>query len=120
MIIEKKIFDIVFMHEAFEFLKGLDKKHSEKIMYNIRKTQLVHDPELFKKINDDIWEFRTIYEGLQYRLFAFWDKSNPSDTLVISTNGYVKKQNKVPKKQIQRAKMLQSIYFENKIKTSKK
>ena len=59
--------------EAFEFLKGLDRKHYEKILYNIRKVQTEHDPELFKKLNNDIWEFRTLYQGLQYRLLAFWD-----------------------------------------------
>ena len=32
-----KNFDIVFFDEAFEFLRGLDKKHYEKILFNIRK-----------------------------------------------------------------------------------
>ncbi len=32
-----KLFEIVFLEEAFEFLKSLDKKHYEKILYNIRK-----------------------------------------------------------------------------------
>jgi len=41
-------FDIVFLDEAFEFLKSLDKKHSSKILYNIRKAQSKHDPEIFK------------------------------------------------------------------------
>ncbi len=44
-----KFFEIVFLDEAFEFLKNLDRKHSEKILYNIRKSQLEHNPELFKK-----------------------------------------------------------------------
>ena len=51
-----KIFEIIFLDEAFEFLKGLDRKHYEKILYNIRKAQTEHDPELFKKLNNDIWE----------------------------------------------------------------
>ena len=66
-----KLFEIIFLDEAFEFLKGLERKHYEKILYNIRKAQTEHDPELFKKITDDIWEFRTLYQGLQYRLLAF-------------------------------------------------
>ena len=41
-------FEIVFLNEAFEFLRSLDKKHSNKILYNIRKAQQKHDPELFK------------------------------------------------------------------------
>jgi mRNA-degrading endonuclease RelE of RelBE toxin-antitoxin system len=64
----EKLFDIIFLSEAFEFLRNLDKKHYEKILFNIRKAQLDHDAELFKKLKDEIWEFRTLYQGLQYRL----------------------------------------------------
>ncbi|WP_345233529.1 type II toxin-antitoxin system RelE/ParE family toxin [Olivibacter ginsenosidimutans] len=64
-------FEIVFLDEAFEFLKKLERKHYEKILYNIRKAQIQHDQELFKKLNNDIWEFRTLYQGIQYRLLAF-------------------------------------------------
>lgn len=78
-----KLFEIVFLEEAYEFLKSLDRKHSEKILYNIRKAQIENDPELFKKLTDDIWEFRTLYKGLQYRMFAFWDKSDKTKTLVV-------------------------------------
>ncbi|WP_257213805.1 hypothetical protein [Sphingobacterium sp. 1.A.4] len=47
-------FEIIFLDEAFEFLKGLERKHYEKILFNIRKLQLENDPELFKKLNNDI------------------------------------------------------------------
>ena len=68
-----KRFEVIFLEEAFEFLEHLERKHYEKILYNIRKSQIENDPELFKKLNNDIWEFRTLYQGLQYRLLAFWD-----------------------------------------------
>ena len=58
-----KFFEILFLDETFEFLKNLDRKHYEKILYNIRKSQLEHNPELFKKLSDDIWEFRTNIRG---------------------------------------------------------
>ena len=96
-------FEIVFLNEAFEFLKSLDTKHSNKILYNIRKAQQKHDPELFKKLTDNIWELRTLYQGLQYRLLAFWDKTNDANTLVISTHGFIKKQSKVPDNEIDKA-----------------
>jgi phage-related protein len=101
-----KLFDIIFLEEAFAFLSALDKKHYEKILYNIRKAQTEYDPELFKKLTDDIWEFRTLYQGLQYRLLAFWDKTNLENTLVISSHGFVKKRSKVPDNEIQKAKQL--------------
>ena len=67
----EKHFEILFLEEAFEFLNSLERKHYEKILYNIRKSQVELDPELFKKLSDDIWEFRTLYQGLQYRLLHF-------------------------------------------------
>ncbi len=66
-----KHFEILFLNEAFEFLSGLEQKHYEKILYNIRKSQLELNPKLFKKLSDDIWEFRTLYQGRQYRLLPF-------------------------------------------------
>ena len=86
-----KRFEIIFLEEAFEFLKGLERKHYEKILYNIRKSQTENDPELFKKLNNEILEFRTLYQGFQYRLLAFWDKTSATKTLVISTHGFIKK-----------------------------
>ena len=56
-----KLFEIVFLEEAFDFLKSIDRKHYEKILYNIRKSQIVNNPELLKKINDELWEFRKLY-----------------------------------------------------------
>ena len=116
-----KLFEIAFLDEAFEFLRGLDRKHYEIILYNIRKAQTEHDPELFKKLNNDIWEFRTLYQGLQYRLLAFWDKTSTTETLVISTHGFIKKRSKVPGNEIQKAIGLRTKYFEEKqLKNNKK
>jgi len=109
-----KSFEIVFLEEAFEFLQTLDRKHYEKILYNIRKAQVANDPELFKKLNDDIWEFRTLYQGFQYRLLAFWDKESTSETLVISTHGFIKKQSKVPLNEINKAINIRNQYFAEK------
>lgn len=114
-----KLFDIVFLDDAFEFLSNLEQKHYEKIILNIRKAQTRHDSELFKKLKDEIWEFRTLYQGLHYRLFAFWDKTNSGNTLVISTHGIVKKTSKTPESEIQKAKQTRIRYFEDKEITNK-
>ena len=105
-------FSIIFLEEVLEYLKTLEIKHSEKIIYNIRKSQSKIDPELFKKLEEDIWEFRTIYQKSQYRLLAFWNKTDSENTLVIATNGFIKKQSKVPKNEIERAKRMRGKYFE--------
>jgi phage-related protein len=101
-------------------LQNLDKKHYEKILYNIRKAQLRNDPELFKKLNEEIWELRTLFHGLQYRMLAFWDKTDNENTLVVSTHGFVKKRSNVPDNEIQKAKQLRSRYFADKEKMKNK
>ena len=116
----EKLFEVVFLDEAFEFLCSLDRKHYEKILFNIRKAQINRDPELFKKLKDDIWEHRTLYQGFQYRLLAFWDKTDSQNTLVISTHGFVKKTSKVPENEIQKANQLMIQYFGNKQKIKNK
>lgn len=115
-----KLFEITFLDEAFEFLKGLDRKHYEKILYNIRKVQTEHDPELFKKLNNDIWEFRTLYQGLQYRLLAFWDKTSATESLVISTQEFIKKRSKVSDNEIQKAIGQRTKYYEEQQLKNKK
>lgn len=110
-------FEIKFMEDARQFLLSLDKRHSEKIIYNIRKVQNQQDSELLKKLKGDIWELRTLYGGIQYRLLAFWDKTDSGNTLIISTHGFIKKQSKFPDKEIEKAKQLRLDYFnDNSIK----
>jgi mRNA-degrading endonuclease RelE of RelBE toxin-antitoxin system len=69
-------FKIVFPEEAFRFLNDLDKKHYEKILFNIRKAQIEQDPTLFKKLKEDIWEFRTLYQGIQFVYLHFGTNQN--------------------------------------------
>lgn len=107
-----KYFDVIFLEQALGFLERLDLKTRQKIYYNVDKAKLGLDPKLFKKLTDEIWEFRTKYGGLHYRLFAFWDKTDKSETLVISTHGIVKKVDKVPKAEIQKAERIRKEYFE--------
>lgn len=116
----EKHFEILFLEEAFEFLSGLERKHYEKILFNIRKSQIELDSELFKKLSDDIWEFRTLYQGLQYRLLAFWDKTSTTDTLVVSTHGFIKKRSKVPNNEIQKAVNIRTKYLVAKQEKNKK
>ena len=68
-------FRVDFLEEAKDFLDHLDEKSRAKIIYNIWKSRSTNDKELFKKLQDEIWEFRTKYNKSYYRLFAFWDKN---------------------------------------------
>jgi phage-related protein len=104
-------FRVEFLEEAKTFLHELDEKPRDKIIYNIWKARSSHDKELFKKLQDEIWEFRTIFNKKYYRLFAFWDKTDQSNTVVISTHGLVKKTSKIPKSDIDRAEKTRERYF---------
>lgn len=107
-------FRVKFLEEAKEFIDKLDEKTRDKIFYNIWKARSTNDKELFKKLQDEIWEFRTLYNRTYYRLFAFWDKTEKTDTIVISTHGIIKKADKVSKSDIEKAKKLQELYFKEK------
>jgi phage-related protein len=107
-------FKVQFLEDAKDFLDNLADKPREKIIYNIRKAQMTKDKELFKKLNGEIWEFRTLYNKTHYRLFAFWDKTEKIDTIVISTHGLIKKTDKTPLGDINKAERLRILYFQQK------
>ena len=107
-------FKTLYTQEAIDFLKSLPLNVKEKVAYNIRKVAGgIIDPELFKKLEGtDIWEFRTFYNGVAYRLLAFWDTEN--ETLVIATHDFIKKKQKTPQKEIAKAERIKKNYFQNK------
>lgn len=110
------IFRLALLEEAKKFLQSLPPQAYKKILYNIdRVAGGERNKELFKKIeNSEIWEFRTLYNGIAYRLFAFWDTD--MNTLVVATHGIIKKTQKTPKKEIARAEAIMKQYFEIKNK----
>lgn len=112
----KPNFDIELLPEAIEYLENIDDKTREKIYYNMKKAQFVKDNELFKKLNDFIWEFRTLYNSRAYRLFSFWDTTDGKETLVVATHGILKKTQKTPPKEIKKAEEIRKQYLNKKTK----
>jgi phage-related protein len=126
-------FKVIFLTEAREFLLELDEKSRDMIIFNIDKSKIKNDKELFKKLKGEIWEFRTLYKKTYFRIFAFWDKTekiNPSpdnyrgelaqQTLVLATHGIIKKTGKTPEKEIEKAENIRLRYFELKNKRNEK
>ncbi len=111
---EKEVFKLVLLEEAFEFIESLSQAAADKIYYNIFRVRGgERNVELFKKLeNTDIWEFRTLYSKTAYRLFAFWDREE--ETLVVATHGLIKKTQKTPSKEIAKAERLRQEYFNEK------
>ena len=113
---EKKIIQVILSNEAEDFVRLQSLKVQQKITYNIRKLESgVMDKELFKKLeNSNIWELRTLFNGACYRLFAFWDTEIKA--LVVATHGIVKKTQKTPTKEIEKAESIRKESFNNKNK----
>ena len=110
----KTRFKVIMSSEADAFLDTLRQDVKDKIIYNVDKVANGYmDKDLFKKLDDtDIWEFRTLYKGIQYRLLAFWDTD--AETLVNATHGFVKKTQKTPRKEINKAEAVRILYFNSK------
>jgi phage-related protein len=107
-------YDIIFLEWAKVFLDSLDDKTRKKVIYNIWKSRAVNDTELFKKLDGNIWEFRTLFMTKQIRLLAFWDKTEKKETLVVATHGFIKKSQKTPKSEIEKAEKIRKQYFDAK------
>jgi len=109
-------FQTRFLEEAEKFIASLDQKAARKVFYNIDIAEQTNDPKLFKKLQKDIWEFRTVFGGKQIRLLAFWDKDSKTDTLVFATHGFIKKVDKVPANEIERAINIRNQFIKSKEK----
>lgn len=109
-------FQFVFLEDAKQFIQDMPKQAQKKVLYNIwRVAEGEKNKELFKKLgNSNIWEFRTLYNGIAYRLFAFWDTDEK--TLIVATHGIIKKTQKTPLKEIAKAEIVMKQYFETKVK----
>ena len=109
-----KKYKVIISEEVDRFLESVSPKAKNKIFYNINLVAAgVVDRELFKKLEGtDIWEFRTLYSGTSYRLLAFFDKAEQA--LVITTHGFIKKTQKTPQKEIERAINIRNEYFKQK------
>lgn len=107
--------DISLMDEARDFIRSLPEKTQKKVAYNINRVKGGEvDKELFEKLNEHIWELRTIFNGFKYRLLCFWDPYTRS--LVIATHGFVKKTQKTPRNEIAKAEAIRKDYLETKKK----
>lgn len=88
-------------YPAWEFLKTLDLADQKKmqVMFDrMAATGSIANRERFKKIEDDLWEFKSH----QIRMPCFF---KPGRKLYV-THGFIKKQNKIPKEEIERARRI--------------
>ena len=103
-----------------DFYSKQNNKVQEKIEYVfnlIRQVERI--PEKFFKhltTTSGLYEIRVEYQSNIYRIFCFFDKGK----LVVLLNGFHKKTNKTPKKEIELAEKLRKEYFHEKEKENGK
>ena len=82
------------------FLDALGPKQAQKVLWVLRAVKdLPRVPQqYFKKLEgtEDLWEVRAEFGGDAFRLLGFWD----SGRLIILTNGFAKKTQKIPEREI--------------------
>ncbi len=94
-----------------DFLDSLTEKQVEKVFFvlDLIETIDIVPRKFFKKLNstDDIWEVRVQYANNIFRLLGFYD----NDELIILNHAFVKKTQKIPKKEIKIAEQRKKDYF---------
>ena len=110
-VISKQIIIFAYLEEALSFIESIPKSAGDKLLEIVHRVELgERNSIIFSKLEGtEIWEFRTLYNKVKYRLFAFWDTQ--TDTLVIATHGIIKKTQKTPKKEIAKAERIRQEYF---------
>ncbi len=103
---------IIFHGEHFiEFYKTLDANVKSKFQYVlelIKQIKMVPKKFLAPMTGyEGLFEIRVEYQSNIYRVFCCFDKGN----IIILFNGFQKKSQKTPKKEIEKAMKLKNEYF---------
>jgi phage-related protein len=100
-----------------EFLDSLSGKAAQKVLWTL---SLLEDLEIvpltyFKKLTgtEGIWECRIQYVSNIYRIFCFFD----SHSVVVLTHGLVKKSQKTPHREIDKAESYRKEFLSRRKKS---
>lgn len=98
-----------------EFLESLPSKLRQKVVWVLKVIEQLQrvSTEYLKKLSgtDGLWEIRATHGKDAVRLLGFWDDNN----LIILTNGFVKKTDKIPQKEIALALQRKASYERRKL-----
>jgi phage-related protein len=99
-----------------EFLDSLGPKQAQKVAWVLQVVrELPCVPQQYlKKLEgtEDLWEVRAEFGGDAFRLLGFWD----SGRLIILPNGFAKKTQKTPEREIALAEQRRRDYLSRKKK----
>jgi phage-related protein len=108
---------IFFKHYFRDFFEPLNEKVKGKIdqvLFTVRLAERI-PTKFFRPMTsyDGLFEIRVEYQGNIYRIFSCFDDGN----LVVLFNGFQKKSQKTPRKEIDKAMRIKKEYFELKNKS---
>ena len=94
------------------FMSTLKEKEQEKVQYGLLllKTQDRLPSKFIKLIREGLYELRTEYGGNIFRVFFIFDEGN----IVVLFNGFHKKSQKTPQKEIEKALKIKEAYYAGK------
>lgn len=103
---------IAYEHYYKDFFDTLDAGTQEKVLYGLLllKTQERLPAKYVKFLKDGLYELRIEWQGNIYRIFFCYDEGQ----IVILFNGFQKKTQKTPNKEINKALKLKEEYYERK------
>ncbi|MDY5087913.1 MAG: type II toxin-antitoxin system RelE/ParE family toxin [Alloprevotella sp.] len=107
---ERKI--LVYKDYFLSFYRSLDAGAQRKIDYvlDVLKVQERVSERFVKYIREGVYEIRASHDGNIYRAFFIFDEGN----IVMLLNGFQKKSQKTPSKEIKRAIELKYEYYAGK------
>jgi len=107
---ERKI--VAYKNYFWDFMNTLNEHEAQKIYYilDILKIKDRISEKFVKHIKDGLYELRAEYNSNIYRVFFCFDKGK----VVILFNGYQKKTQKTPAKEINKALKIKEEYYGSK------
>ena len=95
-----------------DFIGTLSEEEARKVFYviDMLKTQERVNAKFVKYLRDEIFELRAEHGGNIFRVFFIFDNGN----VVILFNGFQKKSQKTPEKEINKAIQLKKEYYASK------
>ncbi|MEK7845477.1 MAG: type II toxin-antitoxin system RelE/ParE family toxin [Nitrospinota bacterium] len=99
-----------------DFLDSLPSKVAQKITWalNLLENLDIVPSSYFKKLvgTEEIWECRIQFGSNAYRIFCFF----ADNSVVVLTHGFIKKSQKTPKSEIERAESYRKDFLKRRLK----
>lgn len=102
----------VYKNYFYDFINSLSDKVVDKIEYalTLLESQDKVSKKFVKFLRDDVYELRAEYESNIYRVFFIFDNGN----IVVLFNGFPKKSQKTPQRELEKAIKLKEEYYATK------